>query len=284
MKLIKRESELFIPFEIEEEIALSQTTDLCIAAHQDDIEVMAYGAIAECYGRSDKFFTGVVCTDGANSPRTGIYADMTNEDMVAVRKNEQRLAASVGGYSAQFMLGYTSAQVKDADYGELVDQLEEIIKATRPQTIYTHNLADKHETHVAVALRTIAAIRRIPQQYRPEKLYATEVWRGLDWLMDNDKVVFDTSPHPHLSAALVGLFHSQIAGGKRYDLAIAGRRIANATFFESHSTDRYDSVSYGLDMTPLIENDAMQPAEFILRYIHALQNDVCSKIEKFSKS
>jgi len=38
----------------------------------------------------------------------------------------------------------------------------------------------------------------------------------------------------NLQFALLGVFESQIAGGKRYDLALMGRRRANATYFESH--------------------------------------------------
>ena len=51
------------------------------------------------------------------------------------------------------------------------------------------NLVDKHDTHVAVVLRVIAAIRQMPPDIRPEKLYGCEVWRDLDWMLDSDKVV-----------------------------------------------------------------------------------------------
>ena len=47
--------------------ALARTTHLCVIAHQDDIEINAYPAVAECYGRTDRFFTGVVITNGAGS-------------------------------------------------------------------------------------------------------------------------------------------------------------------------------------------------------------------------
>jgi len=51
-----------------------------------------------------------------------------------------------------------------------------------------------------------------------------------------------------------GVFESQIAGGKRSDLAVAGRRRAQATFFESHATDRATAVTFAMDLTPLIAN------------------------------
>ena len=61
---------------------------------------MAYGPIADCFGKKDKWFTGVVVTDGAGSPRSGLYADYTDEDMKAIRIVEQKKAAFVGEYSA----------------------------------------------------------------------------------------------------------------------------------------------------------------------------------------
>ena len=66
-------ADLFVPDGSPADAALARTTHLCIAAHQDDIEIMAYHGIAECFGRKDRGFTGVVVTNGAGSPRSGIY-------------------------------------------------------------------------------------------------------------------------------------------------------------------------------------------------------------------
>jgi hypothetical protein len=77
------------------------------------------------------------------------------------------------------------------------------VEAARPQVIYTHNLADKHDTHVAVVLRTLQALRELPREARPEHVYGCEVWRDLDWLSDADKVVFDVQAHENLAMSLV---------------------------------------------------------------------------------
>ena len=53
------------------EAALARTTDLGIVAHQDDLEFMALAPIGACLGDPDRWFTGVACTDGAGSARTG---------------------------------------------------------------------------------------------------------------------------------------------------------------------------------------------------------------------
>ncbi len=151
----------FISDGTEETQALARTTHLCIAAHEDDIEFMAYAPIAECFGKKDKWFCGVVVTDGAGSPRNGLYANYTDEDMKAVRVEEQKKAAMLGEYGAQLLLGHPSKQVKDKNDTEIVNELIEIMRKTKPQYVYIHNLADKHETHVAMALKAIKALREL---------------------------------------------------------------------------------------------------------------------------
>ena len=68
------------------------------------------------------------------------------------------------------------------------------------------------------------ALRRMPAPARPEKIYGCEVWRKLDWLLKEDKEMLLVDRYPHLIAALLAVFDSQISGGKRYDLAEEGLR------------------------------------------------------------
>ena len=200
MNLHRDTAEIFVPDALPPDQALRRTTHLAVAAHQDDIEIMAAAPILECYQRSDRWFTGVVVTDGRGSPRNGMYGRYSDEEMRLVRLKEQRKAAIIGEYAAQIMLDYPSKEVKE-NSALPVDDLASILQATRPQHVYTHNLADKHDTHVGVALKVIAAIRSLPREMRPQKLYGCEVWRGLDWLLDSDKVGFDLSGQENLQAA-----------------------------------------------------------------------------------
>ena len=280
MDFINFAQEVFVPDGGEPSAALAKTTDLCIAAHQDDIEIMAYGPIVECFDSVERFFSGCVVSNGAGSPRTGRYGSCTDDQMKEIRIAEQKNAARIGNYSAQVFLGLDSLYIKDSGGSSAVEALEQLLLLTMPDTVYTHNLADKHDTHVAVVLRVIEAVRRLPVDKRPAKVYSMEVWRGLDWLCDSDKTVFDTSPHPDLAASLLGVYDSQIAGGKRYDSAALGRRLSNATFFESHETDGCSSLSYGLDITELIADDTARPEEFIRRYIDNFSEEVVARIAK----
>ena len=267
-------ADLFVPDGSDPETALARTTHLAIAAHPDDIEIMSYHGISECFGRRDRWFTGVVVTDGAGSPRQGIYGGHSDSQMQEVRRAEQRKAAIIGEYSCQAQLGFPSGQVKSAAETAVVEDLVRILDACRPQVVYLHNLADKHDTHVAVALRSLAALRTLPAGGRPNQVYGCEVWRDLDWLADADKQALPVSARPHLAAALVGVFDSQIAGGKRYDLATAGRRLAHATYHASHATDQEAGLTFAMDLTPLVQDPGRDIAEYVLGLIDRFRGDV----------
>ena len=282
MKFYHDTANIFVPDGSDIKNALARTTHLSVTAHQDDTEIGAIHGIITCFGQADKWFTGVTMTNGASSPRAGIYKDYTDEQMIKVRHDEQRKAAVIGEYSAHLQLGYTSSELKDTSNKTPVEDIVAILKAASPQVVYLHNPADKHETHVAVCLRAIEALRRLPENMRPEKVYGCEVWRDLDWLMDDEKQVLPVSDDNNIAAALISVFDSQVAGGKRYDLASAGRRLANATYFASHNTDDYDGINYAMDLTPLIVDPSLSVVEYVLSAIDRFKNDVKTKISKLS--
>ena len=275
-------AEVYVPDGSPVDTALTRTTHLAVAAHQDDIEIMAYHGILECFGRPGRGFTGVTVTNGSGSPRDGLYANYTDAEMQVVRRKEQKKAAVIGEYTAHVFLDYSSSAVKDGANTQVVEDLKKIITACKPQVIYTHNLADKHDTHVATTLRLIRALRELPGEARPQHLYGCEVWRNLDWLNDDDKVVFNVEAHENLAMSLVGVFDSQVCGGKRYDLATMGRRRANATYLASHGVDVSTSLIFGTDLTPLIVDRQLDPGEYTQGFISRFANEVSSRIAKLS--
>lgn len=285
MKLSRSDADIYLPHPtpgLTPEAALARTTHLCVIAHQDDIEINAYPAVAECHGRTDRFFTGVVMTNGAGSARTGRYAATTDEEMQQIRRQEQRRAADVGKYNLQLQLGHPSGDVKRAGHAGVRADLEAIFAgcASSVQVVYLHQPADKHDTHVACFLRCIEAIRALPRAQRPKRVLGVEGWRDLDWLNDADKVALDASPNPKLAEELVKIFESQIAGGKRYDLAALGRRLANATFFASHATDASTALSFAMDLTPLVQDEMLSPLDFALKHVDRLRSDVAARLKQ----
>ena len=271
----------FIPSGESEQSALAKITHLGIGAHQDDLEFMAFHGIEACYRQTEKWFGGVTCTNGAGSARTGLYKDYSDEEMCEVRCREQDHAAVVGDYAAMIQLDYPSVAIKDPSNGAPVEDLLAILKATTPDLVYTHNPADKHSTHVAVAANVLKALRALPSEQRPKQVLGCEVWRGLDWMLDSDKTTLDVSRRPNLATAIGGIFDSQIAGGKRYDLAVDGRRIANATFYDSHSVDDAEKLWFAMDLTPLVEDPNLDPLEFTMSFIQRFEEDVRGALGKY---
>jgi LmbE family N-acetylglucosaminyl deacetylase len=271
---------LMIPDGLAAAEALRRTTHLGIGAHQDDLEFMAFHGILACYDQTDRWFGGVTITDGRGSSRAGKFQDWTDDQIAAERIREQDAAAVIGQYAFMAQLGHPSKSVRDARETVVRDDLCRILEATRPEVVYLHNLADKHDTHVGCALRCLEALRRLPKADRPQKVYGCEVWRDLDWLVDSEKTPMPVSARPELARALNEVFATQIAGGKRYDLAVIGRRTANATFSQAHATDQESAMQWAMDLTPLVQDDSLDPVTYTTGFIDRLKADVTTRLRQ----
>jgi LmbE family N-acetylglucosaminyl deacetylase len=273
-------ADLFIPDGMATEGALARTTHLGIGAHQDDLEIMAYHGILEGFNNKSKWFGGVTCTNGGGSSRILDYADFTDDEMMAVRREEQRTAAIMGQFGSVIQLDHPSSVVKDPASTALRDDVVKILRATRPEIVYTHNPADKHPTHIGIVVPVIAALRQLAPEERPKKVYGCEVWRDLDWMSDSEKVALNVSGRPHLARALVEIFDSQIAGGKRYDDATVGRRMAHSTYFDAHASDDCSQVTFAMDLTPLIEDDSLDLVDYVMTYLDGFRSSVKGALER----
>ena len=95
--------------------AFSRTTHLAIGAHPDDLEVMAYHGVAECFESNDCWFGVVVVCDGAGSPQDG---KTDGAEMIAARREEQNRAAELGRRraNATFSDSHAVDQVESLSY------------------------------------------------------------------------------------------------------------------------------------------------------------------------
>jgi len=280
MKLHNSTAKIFVPDGMPVLKALKRVTHLGIGAHQDDLEFMAFHGIAECHASKSKWFGGVTCANGSGSARSGKFKNFSDEKMMAIRRREQNAAAKIGKYSAMIQLDYPSSVVKNSNDAALKNDLKEILAMTSPEIVYTHNPADKHETHISVCLAALQAMRELPRARRPKCVIGCEVWRDLDWLPDADKVLMDVTGFEKLAARLNKIFESQIAGGKRYDLAIAGRRFANATFSSPHETDEAKQLIFGMDLTPLVAGKTLDLTDYVCGFIEKFKADVKQNLFK----
>ena len=258
--------------------AFASVTHLGIGAHPDDLEFMALHGILAGYHQEGCGFGGITCTNGGGSVRE---ASLGDDALIARRHAEQEEAARIGRYRFIAQLGYRSAEANDPADPRLTDDLFRLFQRMHPRVVYTHNPADKHPTHIAVLARVIAALRGLPPDQRPRQVLGCEVWRGLDWMPDGDKVSLNVSGNPELAEQLATVFTSQTDGGKRYDRAVRGREAANATFGASHAGDGASAVWLAMDLTPLIMDDRLSIRELVEGHLSRFRHDVMAKLARW---
>lgn len=292
-----------------------QVRYLAIAAHKDDVEMMAVEGIMASrigmFGRGGcentnssvqgvikdveasngstgtiagetaitnggAGFAAVVLTDGGACPRSALYEYVSDEDMALIRTAEQKRAAEIGGYEALYLFEMSSQEVKSRS-AELIGGLVAVLKENPAvEVLYLHNLFDSHATHVGAALAAIEAVKKLEKEERPKKILGCELWRGLDWLSDEDKIALNVGGSAAVAEELLSVFDSQNSV-KRYDIAAEARRRANATFFASHKKDVTDEIIFAVDMTKLVETD-MTAAEFVEEKIGNLKKSVLKNL------
>jgi len=276
-------ADIFVPDGVSIDEALARTTHLAIGAHHDDLEIAAYPAIERCFENPDYWFAGVVVTDGRGSSRTGPYENYSDDEMRDIRRREQMRAAMLGDYSVVIQLDYRSSEIKGGINDELVADLELILSAAGAEEVTSHQPLDRHATHIAVFYHALEALRRLPVEQRPNAFLGAEVWGKLDWLSSTQKLTLNSGRREHLAQALIGVFDSQITGGKRYDLGEIGHRHANATYGESHSSDEYTQASLAVDLSGLLGGSEVSARQFALNAVERFRYETEQRLSTWEK-
>ena len=282
MKFSQPDANLFLPAGNDAEKALASTTHLGIGAHADDLEILAFPGITACLHHPSHRFTGVVVTNGSGAPRTGPYAQTSDAELIRLRQEEQRQAAKLGQYAAVIQLAYPSATIRPTPCPSLIQELGKILEATRPKVVYLHNPADRHETHVAVLQASLAALRQLSPAARPREVYGCEVWGDLDWVLPSQVVRLPCQAPEDFGPSLLRCFRTQVEGGKRYDLAAAGRRKAQATFADAYTPDQSPEVVLALDLLPLLQSQAPSLQKYVAGLIDDFKRETTQRMDRIS--
>lgn len=256
--------------------ALASVTHLGIAAHPDDLEIMAIDGILKGFSGGGNVFGGVVLTDGRSAPRAGKFSRLSDDELALLRKEEQKEAARIGKYGVLVFMNYASRDLRQG--GPVVESLVRMLQMVKPRFVYTHSLLDAHPTHTAAAWRVIQALRSLLEEMLPEQVFGCEVWRGLEWLPARWRVAFDCSEHLELQRELLKVFKTQIEGGKRYDRATLGRRAANATMHQPNAVDQARAVTFALDLTPLVRDKKLTPRAYLQEILENFAKEALSAL------
>jgi LmbE family N-acetylglucosaminyl deacetylase len=259
---------------------ISRSTHIGIAAHHDDLEIMAFHAISQCFESQDLSFLGIILTDGANSPRTNEYRNTRNSEMIELRKKEQIEACRRGKYGGIIFLNLTSDQVKKND-PRLRQNLKQIVRLAKPLEIILHNPFDFHPTHRASFFYTLETLESFQPSIEKSTIIASEVWGSLEWLPKQYRIIMDTSGSKNLAHDLLSCFSSQIQGGKNYLEATLGRRISNATFHHFDATDERYSMNFGLNMNLYFKAHPQKIKDFLEDILETHKNQTLDELNSF---
>ena len=201
-------------------------------------------------------------------------------EMVDVRRLEQKKAAYVGEFSAMVLLNHKSASVKDSKNADVAADLDASSRVARARG-RLHAQPRGQARHArggrsARASPRCAACRKTSARRRSSAARCGAISTGS---MRHRQSGHGGRCAPNLADALIGVFDSQICGGKRYDLAARGRRLANATFFESHAVDKNQALIWGIDLTPLVTTKR-DPFAFVKQHIDRFAEEVKARIAK----
>ncbi|HDL77838.1 MAG TPA: PIG-L family deacetylase [Lentisphaerae bacterium] len=281
MKFNKPGADVFIPDEVTLDEALDRVTHLGVAAHPDDLELMALHGILHCLEHPGDWFGAVVCTGGGRAPERGRYEGASPERLREIRRREQNLAALIGRYAVVIHLDYQSVELTSGrGLDKLADDLAGIVRSAHPSVVYTHNPADRHDTHVAVCAAVVRGLRRLPHPERPRTLYGCELWRSLDWLVSMDRVALPLEGPENIMRALAAVHDSQISGGRRYDLAVEGRALANAALDDPHRLPEHTRTWLAMDLTGLLHNDELELTDYVATLLDNFRRDVLSRLQR----
>lgn len=279
VEFARPDAEIFVPDGRAEDEALGRITHLCIGAHPDDVELMAYHGIRAGQGRDGPHFGAVTCTDGAGAARTDDDDDANSDADVLrrTRRDEQRAAARRGRYSAAIQLGHSSESVRAGVTPEVVQDLARVLDATRPRVIYTHSPTDIHSTHVGVCVAAIEAIRTLPQAARPAEVLGCEVWGSLDWLPQPALKVLDLGDDASSWSALIQVFASQTRLRPYHEGAL-GRSRANAVFRDADAAGGHERHWLAMDLTPLAQDDGLGLEDWVRERIAGFESAALGRI------
>ena len=121
---------------------------LAVGSHPDDIELGCAGALAR-HAAAGHRVTLLVMTTGERGP-----------GKVDLRVREQEAAARVLG-AKLLWADYADCEIPNGP--EVVGLIEDVMKSTHADVLYTHAPNDTHQDHVATAKAALSAARRLPR-------------------------------------------------------------------------------------------------------------------------
>lgn len=157
---------------------------LCIAEQITDIERLGADGIIDSLYNPNKSFVGVITMAPSNIKNGGLYSLYNPEDMISIRLTEQQKAANIGSYNSTYILNHKNSDEDE----EIIDDYVNLIKAYKPETIYTYSPFEENESKVRILKLVITAISSIVDDYHPNLVLGVSLDNNITFV-SNDKLV-----------------------------------------------------------------------------------------------
>lgn len=202
---------------------------LCIVDEVTDVERVGAGGIIETLYNPNKSFVGAVIRTPHDISNCGLYNLYNEEDMVDIRLAEQKKAANIGSYNSLYVLNYTDLSNK----GAIIDDLIALIKAYRPEKIYTYSPYEKDREKVQTVLMLIEALSRIDEEYRPQLVVGAAISRELSFLPTEQVLNLGIDSKIDLAYSLLDIYDSVIENNEELMPADCGIDLTGIKNIES---------------------------------------------------
>lgn len=189
---------------------------MIVAAHPDDPELLMGGTVARL-AREGRAVTYVIVTNGNKGSAD---RNITSEDLIAIREEEQRRAAGVLGVERVAFLGYEDGELEDtrAVRRDITRQIRrwrpDLIITLNPQRTYSNfpGWHRDHRTTGRVALDCIYPLARdhlaFPELLPGDEPHTVREVYVVQW--EQPKLLIDITDTMHLKLAAIRCHASQV--------------------------------------------------------------------------
>lgn len=144
---------------------------LALFAHPDD-ETICAGTLAN-YAQKGVSIILLSATKGEGG-QSGIYQNISGEEMGKIRENELNNAAKILGIKRIYFLGFTDGTLKNTDQNEIKAKIKAYIEKLKPAVLITWDPEGltRHPDHISISTcATMIALKTQNEFGFPKKIY-----------------------------------------------------------------------------------------------------------------
>ena len=183
---------------------------LIVAAHPDD-EVLGCGAsIAKWVNNGDEVNV-LVLAEGITSRDKTRNLDSRSKELSDLKKSALN-ASEILGVKSVHLLSYPDNRMDSVDLLDIVKDIENHIKKTKPQVVITHHPSDLNIDHQITFKATLTACRPLPGNF-VKRIMCFEVLSSTEWQVPFSNNVF----FPTWYEDITNTFSSKINALKCYE-------------------------------------------------------------------